>query len=112
MPTVRLPHPLREHTQGQAEVSVQGATAGAALDDLTQRFPALSKFLFDGKGKLVTSNYESINVLVNKHDIRELKGRETPLAASDRLVILRSWPAAISGGRQWNQPIGAEPAAE
>ena len=108
MPIVRLPHPLREHTQGQAEVPVQGATAGAALDDLTTRYPALAPFLFNDKGQFVTSNYESINVLVNKQDIRELKGRETPLADVDRLVILRSWPAAISGGRQWNQPIGAD----
>jgi len=108
MPTVRLPHPLREHTQGQAEVPVSGATAGAALDDLTAKYPALSDYLFDAGGQLVSSNYESINVLVNKLDIRELAGRETPLAAEDRLVILRSWPAAISGGRQWNQPIGAD----
>lgn len=106
MPTIRIPIPLRKYTEGQGEVSVSGSTAGAAFSDLTGRYPDLSPYLYDDSGQFVTTTYESINVLLHKRDLRELNGMETPLASSDRLLILRTWPAAISGGRQWNKPVG------
>lgn len=108
MPTIRIPVPLRKYAEGQREVSVSGSSAGAALADLTAQFPELSEYIYDDSGDLVTSTYESMNVLLNRRDLRELQGMDTSLAASDQLLILRTWPAAISGGRQFNQPVGAE----
>lgn len=100
MPTVRIPKPFRKVTGGEALVSTAGATVGEALDDLLQRFPDLKSRLFDDSGELITTTDESINVILNKYDIRELQGNETPLSDSDRLLILRTWPAAISGKRK------------
>lgn len=108
MPTMRIPVPLREYTDGQAEVAVAGSTAGEALDDLTAQYPELREYLFDDDGDLVTTTYESINILLSKSDLRELGGLDTSLSNGDRLMILRTWPATISGGRQWNKPIGEE----
>jgi len=100
MPTVRIPKPFRSVTAGKALVSAAGATVGEALDDLLQRFPDLKSHLFDDHGELITTTHESINVILDKYDIRELQGDETPLSDSDRLLILRTWPAAISGKRK------------
>lgn len=100
MPTVRIPKPFRKITGGEAQISTAGSTAGEALDGLLQRYPDLRPHLYDDSGKLITTTNESINVILNKHDIRELGGHDTPLQDSDRLLILRSWPAAISGKRE------------
>ncbi|HBY98670.1 MAG: MoaD/ThiS family protein [Ardenticatenaceae bacterium] len=107
MPTIRIPVPLRQYTDGQGEVKVAGATAGAALEDLTTQYPDLRGYLYDDQDDFVTTAYESINVLLNAADLRELQGLDTPLNNTDRLMILRTWPATISGGQQWNQPVGA-----
>ncbi|RMF78872.1 MAG: molybdopterin synthase sulfur carrier subunit [Chloroflexi bacterium] len=98
MPVIRIPPPFRNHTGGKAEVKVSSATAGEALDALLQRHPTLRDELYDADGNLITTTSESINVLLGKYDIRELQGRDTPLDESSRLMILRTWPAAISGG--------------
>ena len=100
MPTVRIPKPLRKIADGAAQVSMAGSTAGEVLDNLLQRYPDLRPHLYDDGGQLITTTDESINVILNKHDIRELEGNDTPLRDSDRLLILRTWPAAISGRRQ------------
>ncbi|MFQ5611392.1 MAG: MoaD/ThiS family protein [Anaerolineae bacterium] len=98
MPTVRIPKPFRKHTGGEVNVHIVGSTVGAAFADLFQRHPDLRQQIYDDAGKLITTTHESINVLLDKHDIRELQGAETPLKETDQLLILRSWPAAISGG--------------
>ncbi len=103
MPTIRVPIPYRRYTDGRSNIAVDGLTAGAAIDDLVRRYPELRQQLFDSNGELVKSTHESVNVLLGKHDIRELQGPQTPLQESDQLIILRTWPAAISGGQQFNQ---------
>ena len=112
MPTIRLPIPMRIYANGQARVAVAGKTAGDLLDDLVSKHPELKTQLFDGGKDLKSSTYESMNIMLGYHDIRELKGRDTPVAADECLMIIRTWPAAISGGRQWNQPVGAPPPSE
>ncbi|MCQ3976532.1 MAG: molybdopterin synthase sulfur carrier subunit [Anaerolineae bacterium] len=98
MPTVRIPEPFRQYTGGEAYVLAAGSTVGEALDDLLQQFPTLRQHLYDNTGDLITTTHESINILLDKFDIRELDGPDTRLKESDRLMILRTWPAAISGG--------------
>jgi molybdopterin converting factor small subunit len=100
MPTIRIPKPFRRHTGGEANVPAAGSTVGEALDELLQRYPALRSRIYDDNGNLITSTDESVNVLLNKHDVRELKGNDTPLNESARLIVLRTWPAAISGGQR------------
>lgn len=100
MPTIRIPKPFRQHTGGETNVLATGSTAGEALADLLRRYPELQPHLYDHNGDLITTTHESINILLHKSDIRELAGPSTPLDESDRLMILRTWPAAISGGEQ------------
>jgi len=108
MPFVRIPAPLRSHTGDQAQVSVDGATAGEVLDNLVAAHPGLGPEILDG-GELKTSTYESMNLLIRRSDYREIDGRATPVAPDEKVMLLRTWPAAISGGKQWNQPVGAAP---
>ena len=108
MPTVRIPVPLRPLTGGLAEVAAAGDTAGSVLESLLADHPGLREQLMDGT-KMSSSTYESINMMLGYEDIGEIGGWDTPINHSDTLRIIRTWPAAISGGRQWNQPVGAEP---
>jgi molybdopterin converting factor small subunit len=108
MATVRIPVPLRSFTGGQAAVEAAGDTAGEALQALFEAHPELRDQITDGD-KMASSTYESINVMLGYEEIGELEGWATSISKSDILRIVRTWPAAISGGKQWNQPVGAEP---
>lgn len=92
MPTLRIPTPLRPYAEGQTEVSLQGATVGAALEELTGRYPALRQHLFTENGELRAF----VNLFLNEEDIRQMDGVNTPLAEKDKLMLIPS----IAGGRK------------
>jgi adenylyltransferase/sulfurtransferase len=71
-------------------VSVEGATVGEALDELTAQYPHLRQHLFAEDGRLRSF----VNVYLNDEDVRYLKHVETPLTESDRLAIVPS----VAGG--------------
>jgi molybdopterin converting factor small subunit len=108
MPQVRIPVPLRSHTGGTAHVEVEGETVGELLDSLFERYSALADEITEAD-QLKTSTYESFNLLVGREDAAELQGRETPVDSRQTVMLVRTWPAAISGGRQWNQQVGEPP---
>lgn len=86
---IEIPSPLREHTGGKTEVSVEGATVQAALDDLVKQFPSITPKLFDG-GKL----RPYINLFVNDEDIRYLDDMDTAVADGQVIAII----PAVAGG--------------
>lgn len=90
MPTIRIPTPLRQYTENQSAVNVEGVTAGDALQRLAQSYPQLQQHLFE-EGKLRSF----VNVYLNEEDIRYLEGEETALGDEDTLMIIPS----IAGGR-------------
>jgi len=90
MPTLRIPTPLRPYTEGQTEVPLQGDTVGAALNDLTGRYPALRQHLFTESGDLRAF----VNLFLNEEDIRHMEGVDTPLDETDKLMLIPS----IAGG--------------
>jgi molybdopterin converting factor small subunit len=92
MPTIKVPSPLRSYTNGQAEVSVQGSTVGAAMGDFIAIYPSLKPHLFNGKGEL----RPFVNLFLNSQDVRHMQGLDTPLAEEDRLMIVPS----IAGGSE------------
>ena len=96
MPKIRIPEPWRKHAGGEALVEVSGQTVGAALNALTSQYPDLRDKLF-ANGEPITGTNESVNVLLGKYDYRELDGANTAVSPTDKLVILRTWPAAMSG---------------
>jgi sulfur-carrier protein len=90
MPTIKVPPVLRQHTDGEAEVSVEGGNVGDALRALAERFPATRDQLFSPEGDL--NRY--VNVYLNDEDVRVLDGLDTSAADSDTVVIL----PAMAGG--------------
>ena len=90
MSLIRVPTALRSYTEGQEQVKVQATTVGGALEELTERFPALSPHLFNEKGHL----RPYVNLFLNDQDVRSLNGNETPISTEDKLMILPS----IAGG--------------
>jgi sulfur-carrier protein len=82
MSTVRIPPPLRDATEGQPVVAVEGGTVGDLLDDLVARFPAL-----DGQ-------LQHANVYVDGEDIRVLDELETPVDEASTVILL----PAMAGG--------------
>lgn len=89
MPTIRIPTPLRQYTENQSAVTVEGSTAGDALDRLSNSYPQLRQHLFEN-GKLRSF----VNVYLNEEDIRYLDGEETVVKEGDTLMIIPS----IAGG--------------
>lgn len=89
MPDIKIPTPLRVYTGNQAQVTVQGATIGAVLDDLTAQYPELRPHIFNGD-KLRSF----VNVFVGEEDIRFLHGLDTDISEQDAIRIIPS----IAGG--------------
>ncbi|GAB4204365.1 MAG: MoaD/ThiS family protein [Sandaracinaceae bacterium] len=88
---VRIPTPLRTLTQGLDEVSSNGATVRAVIDDLEARYPGLKDRLCDDKGVR-----RFVNIFLNEEeDIRFLDALDTALQPGDSLQIV----PAIAGGR-------------
>ena len=90
MPKVRIPTPLRQYTDGNAEVEVGGGTAGEALGNLVEEHQDLKQHLYTGDGKLRSF----VNVYKGDEDIRYLDGPDTEVADGDELSIIPS----IAGG--------------
>jgi len=88
--TVRIPTPLRKLTGGADEVSVDGATIGAVIDNLEAAHPGLKARLCDDAGEI----RRFVNVYVNDEDVRFLEGRATALKDGDEVSIV----PAIAGG--------------
>jgi sulfur-carrier protein len=86
---VHIPTPMRPHTDGQAVVEAAGATVQAALDHLSQTFPALQSKLFD-KGRV----RQYVNLYLNDEDIRYLDNLATLVKDGDELSII----PAVAGG--------------
>jgi len=90
--TVKIPSQLRAVAGGEAELEVEGATVGEALDAVFDEHEALRERLIadDGLRRFV-------NVYVSGEDIRFQDGLDTALSDGDEVTIL---PVAIlCGGR-------------
>lgn len=90
MATLHIPTPLRAYTDGQASVTVAGATVGEALQALTTAHPGLARHLRDDAGALRSF----VNVYVGDEDIRFLDKEQTPIAEDTEVTIVPS----IAGG--------------
>jgi sulfur-carrier protein len=91
MPTVKIPPVLRSATGGDPELAADGATVGDVLRSVVERHPDTRSQLFADGGEL--NRY--VNVYLNDEDVRVLDGLETPVSASDTVVIL----PAMAGGQ-------------
>ena len=90
MTTLKIPTPLRQYTDGQAEVAVSGSNVAAAMQNLVGQFPALEQHLYNGDGEMRAF----VNLFLGENNTRDLQGLETPLSEGDTLRIIPS----IAGG--------------
>jgi len=88
--TVRIPTPLRKFTNDQAEVSVEGATVGAVIDNLEAKHSGIKEKIADESGAI----RRFVNIYVNEEDIRFLDGPDSVLKDGDQVTIV----PAIAGG--------------
>ena len=88
--TVRIPTPLRPFTDHQSAVTLEGATIGEVLSQLTATYADLRPHLFDKEGKLRSF----VNVYLNDEDIRYLGREATPIGPADTVSIVPS----VAGG--------------
>jgi molybdopterin converting factor small subunit len=88
--TIEIPTAFRRFTEGSPKVDSAASTVAEALDDLTERFPALSKHVRDEDGQI----RQFLNVYLNEEDIRFLGGETVLLKDGDRLLLVPS----IAGG--------------
>ena len=73
--TVFIPTALRQFAGDRAEVSVEAATVGEALDRVTAQHAELRRHLYSEQGAL--RNF--VNVYVNDEDIRHAQKLDTPV---------------------------------
>lgn len=88
--TVRIPTPIRQYTNQEAEVVLEGKTVGEVLQGFKARFPEAGTRFFSADSK--ASRF--VNLYLNDEDIRFLKDLETPVGDKDTLSII----LAIAGG--------------
>lgn len=93
---VKIPTPLRRHTEGASAVEVRGDHVREALNELQSRYPSIGERLFDGQGQVKPH----LNVFLNNEDIRFLRGLDTPLRDGDTVVLL---PAMAGGSHPFYQ---------
>lgn len=88
--TIEIPTAFRRFTEGSPKVDTSAATVAEALNDLTSKFPALSRHVRDDQGQI----RQFLNVYLNEEDIRFLNGESSPLKDGDRVLLVPS----IAGG--------------
>jgi molybdopterin synthase sulfur carrier subunit len=80
---------MRPHTDNQAVVEAAGSTVKTLLDNLGQKYPAISGRLFEN-GQV----RRFINLYLNDEDIRYLDNLDTAVKDGDELSII----PAVAGG--------------
>jgi molybdopterin synthase sulfur carrier subunit len=86
---IHIPTPMRPHTDNQAVVEAAGGTVKALLDNLGQKYPAISGRLFEN-GQV----RRFINLYLNDEDVRYLDNLDTAVKDGDELSII----PAVAGG--------------
>ena len=88
--SVRIPTILRTYTAGESEVSAEGATLAAVLDDLDSRYSGIRGRILDEAGHL----RRFVNVYVGNDDVRFLDNLKTPTPDGTQISVI----PAVAGG--------------
>jgi sulfur-carrier protein len=87
---VVIPAQLRQYTQDQSSIEVDGATVGDVLSAVESQFPGIQERICEPDGRI----RRFVNVFVNGEDVRALNGTETPVKDGDEVGII----PAVAGG--------------
>jgi len=88
--SVRIPTILRTYTGGESEVSAEGDTLGAVLDDLDSSYSGIKGRILDEAGSL----RRFVNVYVGNDDVRFLDELATPTPDGTQISVI----PAVAGG--------------
>ena len=90
MTAIRIPPVLRAATGGAKHVEVEGSTVRELIDRLVATYPGTAPQLQAPDGALNVF----VNVFVNGTDVRHLQLLDTPVGATDQVILL----PAMAGG--------------
>jgi sulfur-carrier protein len=88
--SVRIPTILRTYTAGESEVTAQGDTLAAVLDDLDANYAGIKGRVLDEGGEL----RRFVNVYVGNDDVRFLDNLATPTPDGTQISVI----PAVAGG--------------
>jgi sulfur-carrier protein len=88
--SVRIPTILRTYTGGESEVSAEGDTLAAVLDDLDASYSGIKARILDDTGAL----RRFVNVYVGNDDVRFLDDLATPTPDGVQVSVI----PAVAGG--------------
>jgi molybdopterin synthase sulfur carrier subunit len=88
--SVRIPTILRTYTGGESEVSAEGDTLAAVLDDLDAHYSGIKGRILDEAGAL----RRFVNVYVGNDDVRFLEDLATPTPEGVQISVI----PAVAGG--------------
>lgn len=93
--TIHIPTALRKFTAGVQSVEVEIASLPELLEQLSERFPEISRHLRDDKGEL----RRFLNIYVNDEDIRFLGGADYRFKDGDVVLLVPSIAGTPEVGR-------------
>jgi len=88
--SVRIPTILRTYTNGDSQVSAEGATLSEVLDNLDSSYPGIKGRIIDEQGAL----RRFVNVYVGNDDVRFIEGLDTPTKDGAQVSVI----PAVAGG--------------
>ncbi len=88
--SVRIPTILRTYTGGESEVSAEGDTLAAVLDDLDASYSGIKGRILDEAGQL----RRFVNVYVGNDDVRFLEELATATPDGTQISVI----PAVAGG--------------
>ncbi|MGH3445252.1 MAG: MoaD/ThiS family protein [Nocardioidaceae bacterium] len=88
--SVRIPTILRTYTGGESQVSAEGQTLAAVIDDLDGNYPGIKGRILDEQGAI----RRFVNVYVGNDDVRFLDATDTETADGVQVSVI----PAVAGG--------------
>jgi adenylyltransferase/sulfurtransferase len=102
---IQIPTALRNFTDQQGEIRVEGATVGAAITALAEQYPDIKHHLYQDNGSLRSF----INVFAGDTNIKQLQGLETPLSDGAVLMLVPAIAGGVQGSTRTSERVPANP---
>src|SRR5579862_3868258 len=95
--TVHIPTALRKFTGGEQTAELAAAPLPDLLDQLSARFPDISRHLRDDRGEV----RRFVNIYVNDEDIRFLGGAAYKFRDGDVVLLVPSIAGGTASNAAW-----------